>query len=159
MTDEEQIETINQRLDAWNELINQGVDAWNKWRGEHRFARPDLMLADLSGVVLSGANLSWTNLEDADLSGANLSGANLRCANLTLAHLNGANLTGADLRYAQLLQANLENANLSGCRIYGISAWDIRVNEETKQSDLIITRYQYADEPVVTVDNLEVAQF
>ena len=63
---------------------------------------------------------------------------------------------GANLTRVRLVETNVENANLNGCRIYGISAWNLRVNQETKQSDLIITQ---RDEPVVTVDNLEVAQF
>src|SRR5262249_22613232 len=136
MTNEEHVELINQRLDAWNELINQGVDAWNKWRSEHSYTRPDLMSADLGGANLSGANLSWTSLLGTDLSGANLS--------------------AAKLTYAQLVETNVENANLTGCQIYGISAWNVKVNQETKQSDLIITDW---DEATVTVDNLEVAQF
>ena len=52
--------------------------------------------------------------------------------------------------------ANLENANLNGCRIFGISAWNLIVNVETTQSDLIITR---SDEATVTVSDIEVAQF
>src|SRR5262249_45179936 len=55
-----------------------------------------------------------------------------------------------------LVETNLENANLSGCQIYGISAWDLKVNQETKQSDLIITQWH---EATVTVDDIQVAQF
>lgn len=45
---------------------------------------------------------------------------------------------------------------MNGCRIYGISPWNLKVNEETSQSDLIITR---PDEITVTVSDLELAQF
>src|SRR5271166_6552496 len=38
----------------------------------------------------------------------------------------------------------------------GISAWNVKLNERTKQQDLIITQ---EGEPEVTVDDLEVAQF
>ena len=55
-----------------------------------------------------------------------------------------------------MIGTNLENANLSGCRIYGISAWNVRVNQETKQSDLIITQ---TNEATVKVDDIQVAQF
>jgi hypothetical protein len=65
-----------------------------------------------------------------DLSKAQLGGANF----------SGANLSEANLERASLVETSLENANLNGCRIYGISAWNIRVNPETKQSDLIITQ-------------------
>jgi hypothetical protein len=54
------------------------------------------------------------------------------------------------------VEAKFESADLTGCRIYGISAWNMKVNGETKQSGLVITR---SDEPSITVDDLEVAQF
>lgn len=81
----------------------------------------------------------------ADLREAKLSGADLTKADLTKAILNGS----------QLLETNLENANLEGWRIYGISAWNLKL-EGAKQANLIVTPY---GEPVITVDNLEVAQF
>lgn len=125
----------------------------------------DLRGAILGRAVLSRANLSGANLKEANLSGAdlfeaNLRRADLRQANLTLAHLREADLRDADLREAILTQATLvrtklENATLSRCEIYGISAWDVKL-EGTTQSDLIISdRY----EAEITVDNLEVAQF
>jgi hypothetical protein len=55
-----------------------------------------------------------------------------------------------------LVEANLSNTVISGCRIYGVSAWNVRLNEDTKQKDLIVTD---VGEPEVTVDNIEVAQF
>lgn len=51
--------------------------------------------------------------------------------------------------------ANLSNTILVGCSVHAISAWNIQL-EGANQSNLIITR---EDEPSVTVDNLEVAQF
>ena len=125
----------------------------------------DLSEADLSGANLSGANLSGANLSEANLSGADLSGANLSGANLSGADLSGANLSGADLSEANLSGANLQaatlvdtdltGADLTGCRIYGVSAWGLKL-ERAKQQNLVITR---EDEPEITVDNIEVAQF
>jgi spore germination protein YaaH len=54
-----------------------------------------------------------------------------------------------------LVQTNLSRAKLDGCSIYGISAWGVNVEGAT-QSNLVITP---PNEPTVTVDNLEVAQF
>jgi uncharacterized protein YjbI with pentapeptide repeats len=117
--------------------------------------------ADLRGANLSGANLIRANLIAADLGSANLGGADLGGANLSEADLGGTNLTGADLigadlREAALVRTNLADAVLTGCRIYGISAWGVKLSEGTKQRGLIIT---LADEPAITVDDLEVAQF
>src|SRR5207302_140990 len=73
----------------------------------------------------------------------------------TEANLRGANLQGANLNEALLIRTNLQYANLSGCSIHGVSVWNARLEGATQLS-LIITG---ADEPVITVDSLEVAQF
>jgi hypothetical protein len=52
------------------------------------------------------------------------------------------------------VETNLTGADLTGCRIYGVSAWNSL--EKTQQHDLVIT---HQDEPEITVDNIEVAQF
>ena len=49
----------------------------------------------------------------------------------------------------------MANADVTGCRIFGTSAWRVRL-ERTKQQNLVITP---ENEPVITVDNIEVAQF
>jgi uncharacterized protein YjbI with pentapeptide repeats len=127
--------------------------------------------ANLSGANLGGANLQGANLYQANLSGANLSsadlleaylleanlgGANLYQANLSSADLNGADLSGAKLVGATMVRVDLRGAKLRDCHIFGISAWDIEINEDTEQVNLVISD---DDAPVMTVDNLKVAQF
>ena len=53
---------------------------------------------------------------------------------------------------------SLGNAILTESRVYGASVWNIKVDEHTKQQNLIITDTS-RDEPVITVDNIKVAQF
>ena len=138
----------------------------------------NLSRANLSGVDGRRANFYWPDIrarfiphswgdeyEKSNLapSGANLSGADLSKANLSGADLSKANLSGADLRetnlsWANLSEANLSRADLTGCFVYGISAWDVQL-EETIQANLIITAPTNSQEPSITVDNLEVAQF
>jgi uncharacterized protein YjbI with pentapeptide repeats len=123
--------------------------------------RADLSEASLHGAKLIRADLSeadliGTNLSEADLSGAKLDHAILIRANLSEANLIGTTLSEADLGYASLADADITNANLTGCRIYAVSAWGLELSDETKQRNLIITR---TDEPEITVDNIEVAQF
>jgi hypothetical protein len=89
------------------------------------------------------------------MAGAQLVGADLRVADLHGADLHGANLREADLRYTRLLETNLENADLTGCFIYGISAWNVKLDGSV-QADLFIGD---ASDPPITVDNLEIAQF
>ena len=118
--------------------------------------KADLRRADLTKANLSRANLHLANLRDADLTEANLGLATLVEAALTRAKLTGADLTEANLNGVALLQTNLEDAVLLRCRVYGTSAWGVKLNENTKQQNLIIT---HLEEPEITVDDLEVAQF
>ena len=166
-------------------LLKQGVAAWNAWRDENPDIRPDLsganlrdLRANLSGRTSAGRTSARRTSagepqrgepqrgepSGADLSGANLSGANLIGANLSGANLIGepqrgepqrANLSGANLQAAILVDTDLTGADLTGCRIYGVSAWGLKL-EGAKQQNLVITP---ADEPEITVDNIEVAQF
>jgi Pentapeptide repeats (8 copies) len=135
--------------------------------------RADLSWANLSGADLSGADLSGqvnllgadlsgenTNLQSAQLDSAVLCGVDLRNADLRRANLFGADLQGADLRQANLrftnlLDADLRNADLTGSKVFGISAWNLKL-EKTVQRDLVITEF---NQPPVTVDKIEVAQF
>jgi len=89
------------------------------------------------------------------LTVAKLNGAKLNGANLNGANLFGADLTDACLIYAILVNTNLTKANLTGCYVYGLSAWDVQL-EGAIQTNLVITP-PYT--PIITVDNLEVAQF
>jgi hypothetical protein len=50
---------------------------------------------------------------------------------------------------------DLRNADLTGSLVFGTSAWNLKL-ERTAQRDLVITEF---NQPPVTVDNIEVAQF
>jgi uncharacterized protein YjbI with pentapeptide repeats len=109
-----------------------------------------LYKANLSKAKLLQANLMMANLNKAVLAGADLAGANLLNVNLS-----EADLTGANLQYAGVAGADFTGADLTGCRIHGVSAWRLKL-DGVKQQDLIITS---SNEPEITVDNIEVAQF
>jgi uncharacterized protein YjbI with pentapeptide repeats len=115
----------------------------------------ELLQADLSGASLNGAQLVRADLSGAELNGADLSKAELRHADLSKANLRGANLDHADLRSTNLVETDLTNANLAGCRVYGTSTWGVKL-EGAKQQNLVVTP---DDDPEVTVDSIEVAQF
>jgi uncharacterized protein YjbI with pentapeptide repeats len=169
-------------------ILAEGVEVWNAWRKHHPETRPQLYDAPLSSeekpARLSGANfanavLMGADLQYAHLEGANFHEANLGGANLHRAHLNGANfcttdlfrtnlssadLTGANLQGTQLTLTSFRGATLDGCTIYGISAWDLDL-EETTQRNLIVlyqqrsgdsTRYE---EGRFIVHDLRSAQF
>jgi uncharacterized protein YjbI with pentapeptide repeats len=133
-----------------------GANLWNANLSgadlrEADLRKAHLSVADLIGANLWNANLSGADLGEADLRRANLSGANLRWAYLREADLGEANLIGANLN-----DADLNDADLTGCHIFGVSAWQLKLSEGTKQQNLVITR---PGETQITVDEIEVAQF
>lgn len=158
---------------------------WNQWREQHPEIHLDLRRAELQGSNLSFKNLKYLDLREvrlawselrytqfvgADLRGVLINDARAPYADFSEAKLNDAylwgsdfreaifckaNLTGANLSNTQLARANFAGAKLIGCKVYGISAWELELTG-AEQTDLIITP---PDEPKVTVDNLEIAQF
>ena len=123
--------------------------------------KASLVDAKLNYTDLAGSSIRYAVMNDADLTGAflnqtDLTGTSMRGAILNDAILEDAVLKATDLSRASLINTNLESADLSASRVYGISAWDIRVNNETIQTGLIITP---TDDSSVTIDGLELAQF
>ncbi len=132
--------------------------------------KADLRGADLRGAILRHAQLRFARLSDADLSDADLYHANFYKATLPKARLRRANLVSADLTETDLERADLANAklalcrlvktsfagaNLSGCVVYGVSAWDVEL-VGANQTNLVISPLE---QPTITVDDLEMAQF
>jgi hypothetical protein len=189
MANDKHVALLKQGVTAWNAWRDENPNIHAELDGAllvvadlsgANLSGAGLRMATLFDADLSGANLTGAHLNRADLSGANLTGAHLSGATLTGARLSGANLTGADLsradlrwadlseaklieanlfdaslHRANLVEADLTGADLTGCRVYGVSAWRLKL-ERTKQQNLLITA---VDEPRITVDNIEVAQF
>jgi hypothetical protein len=133
------------------------------WRANLRAAdltKADLteakcLKANLHGTILREAKAGFAYLKEVNLRDADLSRADLGGANLALSDLTGATLAGADLGGAMLVKTILVRADLTGCRIYGASVWDADLSD-AKQQNIIVTQ---DDQPAITVDNIEVAQF
>jgi uncharacterized protein YjbI with pentapeptide repeats len=170
-------------------ILKQGVEHWNNWRRTAPSTRPLLFgldlrkealgLPDLNSVDFANANLIESKLMEmslirANFHEANLGGADLFHADLTEANfcrtdlyrtnLSDAILHGANLQGTQLAMTNLTGSKLKECRIYGIGAWDITVDDATRQEELVIlyktkTGEGEFDESQIIVPNLDLAQF
>lgn len=126
-----------------------------------RLAHAQLVWANLTGADLSSANLHRADLQRADVTMANLRGADLSEAGLLRTDLSEADLTGADFTWAGMTGTNLvgavvEQAIFVETLVYGIAAWDLKGTPRI-QRDLVISKSP--NEPQVTVDDIEVAQF
>lgn len=134
-------------------LIGSNFQAANLSNSDLRNA--NLHVAQLIGANLKDSNLSGSKLVCANFDKANLADADLSEANMSLTNLSNADLKGANLICSILVETDLTNANIQGAKVYGISAWNIE-KKGLIQKDLVITR---DDEPIITVDDLEMAQF
>lgn len=166
---------------AGAELLEYSLERINLSGADLRginFYLTNLDRANLSRANLSGARLTNVNLSHANLIGANFSLANLNSnyfvaaylnetnfnnavlrdinfhqANFTSANFSKAILTSLDLKCSILNRANLEYATLKNCRVYGRSAWNIRLKGAI-QAQLDIA---YSSEECIYVDDLRIA--
>jgi uncharacterized protein YjbI with pentapeptide repeats len=143
--------------------------------GQANLRRANLRGANLTGAKLRGSDLRRANLRAAhlseadlrrvDLSEADLSEAELSGANLGEARLIGANLRGAKLEEASLIGTVVDKAKISESWVYGINVWDIKGKFDEQQDlaitqdAIIVTSEGYMPVPIITVDNIKVAQF
>jgi uncharacterized protein YjbI with pentapeptide repeats len=130
--------------------------------GNANFHLATLTHANMRLATCIGTDLRHARLERADFFGAYLRGAKLDKADLTetifrMADLNSATLCGATLESAILVETKLFGTDLSGAWIHGISAWDIKTDDRTKQGEMNIGRL--IDPNKIKVETLELAQF
>jgi len=134
-----------------------------------------LMYAHFDDCNLHNVNFTWANLEGSSFTTSDLSGADFSGAFLTKAQfgkgtlknatfkgtllketdISNADLSGAILTGAMLIEANVQGVTLDDCVVYGISVWNLK-GIPSSMTKLVITEEH---EPMVTVDDLDVAQF
>jgi uncharacterized protein YjbI with pentapeptide repeats len=138
---------------AWADFDNASLnEATAHWaRAQHAYlVGTKLVSAKLEYADLTGSDLSLAQFEHANLTGAWLSSCDLTNTDFTCADLRGAHLN-----YARMVETKLPGADLTGAFVYGIAAWNLNT-ENARQFDLVITP---RDEPEITVDRIEIAQF
>ena len=123
----------------------------------------DLSHATLVKAVLDMATLHKCSAYQADFHDANFFHTNitqslLMGADFSNANMHGATIESCILEQATLVETDLSEAELIDSAVYGISAWGLKLADMKKQLNLRVTPLG-ADEPSVTVDNVEVAQF
>ncbi len=107
--------------------LELGCQSWNEWRNQSPDTVIDLSRAVLTGMNLSGYNLSkcWfvatdfidTNLENADLSNADCRRARFIAANLKRTKFDFAVLDGADFLTAVVSQTSLKGLDLTSINL------------------------------------------
>jgi uncharacterized protein YjbI with pentapeptide repeats len=111
-------------------------------RGLARLGANNLRQTNLSRAVAIRTMLDFADLTDATLTDADFGWATIRNATIVGAVSRGTGFHGA----------NLTGTRFDDATVYGISAWDVEIDDETSQKRLKVSP---RDQP----DDLEVAQF
>ncbi|MDK9722132.1 MAG: pentapeptide repeat-containing protein [Rhodospirillales bacterium] len=122
-----------------NWVLSRGTEG-----GRAALSRQNMTGVDLSGAILTQADLTYCRLTGAECSEAKLDGADLRYAEMAgadlteailgaarLRHVNlaGAKLKGANLRGADLSGADLRDADLEGAQMHGATLLDTLISD------------------------------
>ncbi|SMF15451.1 Uncharacterized low-complexity proteins [Alteromonadaceae bacterium Bs31] len=123
------------------------------------------------GLNLSGSTFIDAQIEEGDFSRADFSHCTFKNTRFnktifTQASFSGASFVNCNLNRVNLTEARFDVKEICETVVYGISAWDLQLSEESKQSKLIIEKsYEfYSDfiargELPLMVDDIELAQF
>jgi hypothetical protein len=133
-----------------------GLQLLQRQAEERKFERCYMEDTILDDADLSGASFYQADLWIAYLRNAALKGTTLRAANLHQANLSGATIADCDLERAVLVESDISGTTIADCQVFGVSAWDLRRDEDTQQQGLRVSR---RDEAPLYVEDIEVAQF
>ena len=126
--------------------------------------------SNLKGAKFDKCELEDTIFEECDLKFASFQDAYLLQTNFKKCHCYGTNFRNANLKYADFEWATIMNSDFTSailndinfskttfkyCKIYGIAAWSLKLENST-QGNFIISKEGEAE---ITVDDIEVAQF
>ncbi|MGJ5813689.1 pentapeptide repeat-containing protein [Paludibaculum fermentans] len=129
------------------------------------FTRAKLIWASFDGAKIVKSNFAGADLTNAecvnayvlecDFSYSKLDRVNFTLATIHSSVLNSAEVLNANLDHCRFVQVDVEGAIFRACHVHGVSAWCLEGTPGLQQN-LYINR---DEQPSVTVDNLEVAQF
>lgn len=103
------------------------------------------------GCLLSQANFSEAKIWNSDFSYSYCFRVNFYDTDII-----ASNFAFADLSETTFIETKFVSSDLSNARIYGISAWDIDIDDKSIQKNLSLNR---TGESEITVDNIEIGQF
>ncbi|HEX7655846.1 MAG TPA: pentapeptide repeat-containing protein, partial [Sphingomonas sp.] len=104
-------------------------------------ARAVFAFCDLSGLDLSGRNLSDADFTGALMEETNLQGARLDSASFFGADLRRANLAGATMRRSDMRGASLRGANLIGADLYEADLREGTIAEKDRFGNLRVMQH------------------
>lgn len=95
-------------------LLDEKPEAWNEWRSDNENIWPDLSGMDLSGKDLSCRVFHYVKFTGANLIGTKLNNCNLSSADFTFAQMQNSTINDTFAEWASFSDACLDNATIMG---------------------------------------------
>lgn len=115
----------------------------------------DLVDAHFEECTFRNVSMRVTAIGSATFHNCIFEDADLSYCSAEDTSFEGSEFVDTKLEHINFVTNDFKNTKLMNCSVYGISSWDLDL-ENSEQRNLIITK---EDQPVITVDNIELAQF
>lgn len=115
----------------------------------------DLVGAYFDSCTFKNACMRVNKIGNAEFHSCTFDGTDLSYCSAEQTSFEGSSIQNSRLEYISFVSNDFSNTLIENCNVYGISAWELNLTNST-QKDLIITP---DDAAIVTVDNIELAQF
>ena len=115
----------------------------------------DLVDAYFINCTFKDVNMRVSKIGSATFSSCIFEDSDLSYCSAEDTSFEGSKFVNTVLEHVSFVANNFSNTELIGCSVYGISSWDLNL-DNSAQKNLIITK---DDQPTITVDNIELAQF
>ncbi len=115
----------------------------------------DLVDAYFTDCTFRDVNMRVSKIGSATFSDCIFESSDLSYCSAENTSFEGSKFTDTILEHVSFVENNFSNTQLIGCSVYGISSWDLNLDNSV-QNNLIVTK---ENQPTITVDNIELAQF
>lgn len=135
------------------------------------FSQTNFHKSSFESAIFPMANMTNCYLYEADMSGAGFPGANFSGSKIRKAYCRGTDFSNATfidcvLNNSSFIGVNFSGAKIEGCNVYGVSAWEIILDDKTIQKELFLHRDNFSrkdilgiDDSLSFVDDIALAQF
>ncbi len=135
------------------------------------FSRTNFHKSSFESTIFPNADMRECYLYETDMSragfpGADFSGSMIRKAYCSSTDFSKAIFVDCVLNNSTFIGTDFSGARLEGCNVYGVSAWEIILDEKTVQKELFLHRDNFSRKDIGLrsdvlsyVDDLALAQF
>lgn len=115
----------------------------------------DLVDAYFQSCTFKNVGMRVTKIGSATFNDCLFEESDLSYCSAEETSFSGSEFINTKLEHASFVSNDFTETKLMGCSVYGISSWDLNL-ENSVQMNLRITK---EDQPKITADNIELAQF